>query len=702
MRSIKPNNAAAEAGVMGRRQIATCANHASSGGVRSAPINGRPHLAVSAAVESTENHGDQESPVVPRILVVDDNSDILALFSKILGGGSSTSARTLEQLEASLLGVDVPEIPDQPRFQLDVTNSGEDGRAKAIAARLEGRPYRVAFVDMRMPGGWNGLETIEALWEADPDIQVVICSAYNDYSRNEIVGRRGRSDNLLILRKPFEAIEVLQCACALSDKWSLHREREVRLNELEQRIEERTRQLQYQATHDALTGLPNRTLFMDRLQQRIAYAKRHGGRIVVCLIDLDHFKFVNDSLGHGRGDQLLKTVSDRMSGCLRESDTIARFGGDEFVLLLSAPHEPEDAMQILRRLVASLSQPVVLGGQEVIVTCSVGCSTYPEDGSDANALLKFADAAMYCAKEIGRNGIQVYNDRLRGRIDERIKLESELRRALDRGQLVLDYQPQVDLRTGRIVGMESLLRWKHPEFGLVAPGRFIPIAEEIGVIVPLTEWVLRQACVQNKAWQEAGLPPVQMAVNLSMKQLRRLKLDSLVAQCLASSRLDPGFLELEVTESATMEDPEATILLMRALKKCGVGITIDDFGTGFSNLRYLRQFPVDKLKLDGSFVRDIASDAGSLAIADAIIAMAHRLNLKVVAEMAETEEQVACLVSHGCDYVQGYYFGRPVGADECARLLRSGPFPVPGHTGAASARDRTARGLQLGDSASRP
>lgn len=624
---------------------------------------------------------------VPRILVVDDNSDILRLFDRILCGNGASSG-ILDQLEASLWGEEPPgAAAPRPRFRVDLVSDGEDGCGRASEARRSGDPYAVAFVDMRMPGGWDGLQTIDALWSADPNLQVVICTAYIDHSWSEIAARLGRADRLLLLRKPFESIEVFQAACALSEKWRLERKHEVRLDGLERRVEERTRhleqalndqrraerELQHQATHDFLTGLPNRVLLTDRLQQRIAHAKRHGGRFVVCFVDLDHFKFVNDSLGHGRGDELLKIVGDRMVGCLRESDTVTRFGGDEFVLLLSAP---EEAMRVLDRLATCLSQPIKLGEQELIVTCSMGCSTYPEDGSDPDVLIKFADAAMYRAKELGRNRVQVYNDRLRVRIDERIKLESELRRALEREQFVLHYQPQIDLRTGRIIGVESLLRWKHPELGTVAPGRFIPIAEENGLIVPITEWVLRRACAQNKAWQEAGLPPVQMAVNLSMKQLSRLKLDALVAECLASSRLDPGFLELEVTESATMESPEETIHLMRALKRLGVRIAIDDFGTGFSNLRYLRQFPVDKLKLDGSFVRDIAKDAGSLAIADAIIAMAHRLGLEVVAEMAETEEQIILLANHGCDHVQGYYFSPAIPPDDCAGLLRSTPYSV--------------------------
>ncbi|RJF97485.1 putative bifunctional diguanylate cyclase/phosphodiesterase [Noviherbaspirillum saxi] len=445
-------------------------------------------------------------------------------------------------------------------------------------------------------------------------------------------------------------------------------------------ISERKRletQLNYLATHDTVTGLPNRMLLMDRLRQMIMDAKRRHDQFVVSFIDLDRFKWVNDSLGHEAGDTLLKIMSRRMSSCLRESDTVARIGGDEFVLLTQDAGNREQTMQMLGRVMAAVSMPLTLDGHEVAVTCSLGCSTYPDDGQDAEALLKCADAAMYRAKEMGRNKVQIYDMELRSQTDKRVRLETDLRHAVERGELVLHYQPQVDLQDGSIVGVEALLRWQHPELGSIAPAGFIPIAEDSGLIVPIGEWVIHQACMQNKAWQQAGLPPIRVAVNLSPKQLSAPGLIDFIAQCLSTSGLDPSHLELELTESASMDDPDTIIPLMHKLKTLGVRLSIDDFGTGYSNMQYLKNFPVDSLKMDGSFVREITTDSRSLAIADAIVAMAHRLGLQVVAEMAETEDQVMLLASHGCDHVQGYYFSRPVGAAECAELLHAARLPLP-------------------------
>ena len=441
-----------------------------------------------------------------------------------------------------------------------------------------------------------------------------------------------------------------------------------------QRFEAR---LQHQATHDTLTGLPNRSLLVDRLEQAIAHARRTENRFVVAFIDLDRFKWINDSMGHEAGDVLLKTVAERMQACLRDTDTLARIGGDEFVLLLQELKQSTDALPIVNRVAQSAALPVQLGEQELSVSCSVGCSCYPEDGTDAEELLKLADAAMYRAKESGRDNVQVYNAALRLQIDERIALEGALRRAMEQEAFEVHYQPQIDLRTGRLRGVEALVRWNDPEFGVVSPARFIPVAEECGLIIPLGEWVLRRACRDARVWQQEGLSPIRMAVNLSVQQLRRSGVEEMVERVLLDSGLEPERLALELTESMSMDDPERTIPLMHRLKALGVTLAIDDFGTGYSNMHYLKRFPIDKLKLDGSFVREITTDPGSLAIADAIISMAHRLNLKVVAEMTETEGQVVLLASRGCDIAQGYYFSKAVPADVCAELQRASPLPLP-------------------------
>jgi diguanylate cyclase (GGDEF)-like protein/PAS domain S-box-containing protein len=442
------------------------------------------------------------------------------------------------------------------------------------------------------------------------------------------------------------------------------------------------KELRHLATHDALTGLPNRVLLMDRLNQSLAQAKRSSHSFVVAAIDLDRFKWVNDSFGHRAGDNLLRAIAERIGGAVRGVDTLARVGGDEFVLILHDTGNLDEAIRLLERIVKSVAEPVVLdNGIEVAISCSVGCSAFPEDGQDAEELLRAADAAMYRAKESGRNTLQIFNAELRSRATERASLESDLRHAIERGELRLHYQPQVDLRSGRISGVEALLRWHHPSRGAVSPGLFIPIAEASGLIISIGEWVLEQACRQAKAWRDAGLAPVRIAVNLSAKQLNRASVFDALGRCLTQNGLDPALIELELTESASMEDPRQTIPLLNRLKELGVGLAIDDFGTGYSNMQYLTRLPIDTLKLDGSFVRGITTNPSQLAIAEAIIMMAHRLELKVVAEMTETEGQVALLASLGCDSVQGYFFAAPMAADDCAKLLRVGAMPLPASLG---------------------
>lgn len=435
--------------------------------------------------------------------------------------------------------------------------------------------------------------------------------------------------------------------------------------------------LRYLATHDGLTGLPNRNLLVDRLELAIAEARRENERFMVSFIDLDRFKWINDSFGHATGDALLQSVAHRMSACLRESDLLARIGGDEFVLLLRHAGSEDGSMVVLQRAMAAVNNRITIHGHSIVLTCSAGCSVYPDDGDTAEALLKFSDAAMYRAKETGRNNVLLYNSDLRRRFDERVKLQTDLRYALERDELDLHYQIQVETYSGAIKGVEALLRWQHPELGNIAPSRFVPIAEEHGLIQSIGEWVLHSACMQNKSWQRAGIAPIRMAVNLSAKQVNRPGIETLVAQCLSSAQLDPTWLELELTESASMDDPDKTLALMGGLKKLGVSLSIDDFGTGYSNMQYLRLFPVDKLKVDGSFVKEIDHDRGSLAIVDAIISLAHRLDLKVVAEMAETARQVDLLEACGCDQIQGYFYSKPIPADACAEILSVGRVTKP-------------------------
>ncbi len=435
--------------------------------------------------------------------------------------------------------------------------------------------------------------------------------------------------------------------------------------------------IQHIAHHDVLTGLPNRVLLQDRLGQAVAYANRSGHPLWVMLIDLDRFKFVNDSLGHKAGDLLLKTVAGRLQDSVRESDTVARLSGDEFVALLT--EYPDEALtpQVTERIMRAVAQPVLLEGKEFFVTCSIGVAVHQADGTPAQHLIEHADIAMYRAKKLGRNNTQFYQPSMNEEALERLRIEGALRQALERDELVLYYQPQLDLDSGRIVGMEALLRWRHPELGMVQPERFIGLAEETGLIVPIGAWVLASACAQTQAWLAAGLGPLRVAVNLSARQFGQPGLPAAIAAVLAASGLAPACLELELTESLLMSDVALAVELLQQLKALGLTLSIDDFGTGYSSLSYLRSFPIDVLKIDRSFVSDIGANGDEAAIVVSIIALAHNLKLRVVAEGVESAQQLDYLWRNGCDQMQGFHFSPPVPAAEFEQMLRDGKHLAP-------------------------
>jgi diguanylate cyclase (GGDEF)-like protein/PAS domain S-box-containing protein len=424
------------------------------------------------------------------------------------------------------------------------------------------------------------------------------------------------------------------------------------------------------AQHDVLTGLPNRSLLQDRLGQAVAYATRSGHPVWVMLIDLDRFKFVNDSMGHKAGDVLLMTVAARLRSSLRDTDTVARLSGDEFVVIVSQHEDQPLSTDIVQRVMDSVAQPVILGPKEFFVTCSIGVAAYPSDSTAAESLIEHADIAMYRAKKLGRNNFQFYTPAMNEESLERVRIESALHNALERNEFVLHYQPQVDLKTGQIVGMEALIRWQHPELGMVPPARFVGVAEDTGLIVPIGAWVMRTACAQNKAWQDAGLGHLRVAVNLSARQFSAADLVPGIEQVLSDTGLAPSCLELELTESLFMSDVTPAVELLHRMKALGVKLSIDDFGTGYSSFSYLSRFPIDVLKIDRSFVNDITHDANDAAIVASIIALAHNLRLSVIAEGVETAEQLDYLRHQGCDEMQGYYFSRPLPAQEFEQLLR--------------------------------
>ncbi|GAB4507505.1 MAG: hypothetical protein Tsb0026_03240 [Sulfuricaulis sp.] len=435
------------------------------------------------------------------------------------------------------------------------------------------------------------------------------------------------------------------------------------------RTEER---LSFLAHYDSLTGLPNRTLFSDRLQQAMIEANRHDRLVGVLFLDLDRFKNINDSLGHDVGDMLLKGVAERLNGAVRKGDTVARLSGDEFTLVLADMAHVDDAVRVAHKILEIFEQPFRILDRELHVTASLGITLYPFDDRDINGLLRNADVAMYRAKEAGRNTYQFYAAEMTSMAQEHLALENDLRRVLERNELFLEYQPIVDCRHGGVIGMEALVRWNHGKRGLIMPNQFIPLAEETGLIVSIGEWVLRTACAQCRVWQKNGNTNLRMAVNLSARQFQQPKLAEIVERILLETGLEPRSLELEITESVLIHKSETTASTLRKLNNMKVALAIDDFGTGYSSLSYLKRFPIDALKIDQSFVRDIPSDTDDSAIAAAIINMAHSLGIRVIAEGVETKEQLAFMREHRCDAMQGYYFSNPAGPEEITRILHEG------------------------------
>jgi diguanylate cyclase (GGDEF)-like protein len=453
----------------------------------------------------------------------------------------------------------------------------------------------------------------------------------------------------------------------------------IRRQEIQARIDH-AEQIEYLAYHDGLTGLPNRSLFSKLLNQSISLAQRNHKKLAVLFLDLDHFKHINDTLGHDAGDQLLQEVAERLKSCLRDSDTVARLGGDEFVVMLPQLDESAYVLTVAKKIVATVAKPFTLSGQEFGVTASIGISTYPDDGLDEQTLTKNADIAMYKVKEEGKNNFQLYSEKLQAESLERLTLESSLRNALEKKELELYYQAKRDVISGKVTGMEALLRWQHPDLGMVAPLRFLQVADDIGLLIPIGNWVIKTACEQNVRWQQEGLPRLSIAVNLTAKQFFNDNLCASIVTALKETGMDASLLELEISEHVLMQDVDKALQVLNRLKEIGVRIAIDNFGVGYSSLAMLKQFPLDAIKIDRTFIRDIADAGVDKALAQAIVTMGKSLGLTVVAQGVETQEQADFLKNNACDEVQGFYFNKPMPAHEFTELFKTQYLTPPPDT----------------------
>lgn len=601
-----------------------------------------------------------------RILVADDEPAVIDSYRMILGIDKYIPSSKINDLKARLFGEKRknPSQSIQPEFEVVYTPNAETAVQAVKKSRGTDKRFAIAFLDMRMPPGPDGAWAASQIRNLDSRIDIVIATAYSDVDPSELSAQVPPAGKMFYVQKPFHPHEIRQISVALGQKWQ---------------AENKILQLAY---YDSLTDLPNRAFFMTRIDQAINYAKKNEGTLAVMFLDLDNFKRINDTLGHDVGDELLRTVAMKIQHSLRSNDAVsrplpedyeeihlARLGGDEFTVLLTGLQQPKDALTVANRIRSELSKPMAIDKHKIVVTLSIGISLYPEDAQDVVGLLKNADMAMYFAKRTGRNNAQFYNDSMNDEALLRMNLENELRHAIERGEMSLNYQPQVHLGTGKITGLEVLLRWNNFTLGNVPPLDFIPIAESCGLILPIGEWVLSTACKQAKDWIDSGVKPGRIAVNVSVLQFSRSDFPDTVARILKETNLDPSMLELEITESILMNNADAAITTLNKLKVIGVQLAIDDFGTGYSSLAYLKQFPIDRLKIDKSFIKAITTDLNDQAIASAVIAMADSMSLHVTAEGVETKDQMQLLKKGNCEEIQGFHISRPMDSGQTEQFL---------------------------------
>jgi diguanylate cyclase (GGDEF)-like protein len=629
-----------------------------------------------------------------RVLLIDDMPSIHEDFRRILSGTSASGE--IDAAEAALFGtVSTPAVTG---FDLDSAYQGREGVEKVRASLQTAHPYALAFVDMRMPPGWDGMQTIQEIWKADPRLQIVICTAHSDYPWDEVLGTLGVEDRLLVLKKPFDSIEVAQLARALTTKWDMTRRAELKVSRLELAVGERTEALEVAnrelaevvqkvtrlATHDALTGLPNRLLFADRASQALAVARRDGSCPAVLMLDLDRFKQINDTRGHQEGDLLLEQVGQRLLGVLRPGDTAARLGGDEFALLLT-DGGVEGAVTVAARITTALEAPFRLTDGEVGMEASIGIAVVVgEEESSLTELLRQADIAMYKAKA-DRSGVAIFAASNDDSTADRLVSIGELRQAFDREEFVVFYQPKVAVDDGALLGVEALVRWQHPTRGLLLPGEFMALIEGSTLNGRLTTLVIDSALRFCRRWLDRGLR-LPIAVNVSARSLCDTEFPAIVADRLAVVGVPADLLTVELTEGTIMAYPDMAVGILRRLREIGVQLSVDDFGTGHSSLAYLKNLPVTELKIDRTFIKGLTSDAEDAIIIESATELAHNLGLSIVAEGVEDQETLNALQTLGVDVAQGFHLGRPMAEDMLERWVAERPDLPASAAGPAATR----------------
>jgi diguanylate cyclase (GGDEF)-like protein len=617
-------------------------------------------------------------PTNRRIILIDDTPSIHEDFRRILSGADG--AEDMDAAEEALFGEASGSAVAS--FDVDSAFQGQEGLERVLASLAADNPYALAFVDMRMPPGWDGVQTIQEIWKADPRLQIVICTAHSDYSWDEVLGKLGVEDRLLILKKPFDNIEVAQLASALTTKWELTRQAEQRVTRLEAAVRERTNALELAnkdleklvhevtqlATHDVLTGLPNRLLFADRAFQTLDVSHRDGAHPVVLLLDLDRFKEVNDTLGHHAGDLLLIEVAKRVAGAVRPSDTVARFGGDEFALLLVDGGSEAGAV-VATRIAGVLEAPFFLGDATVGVEASIGIAAAgsTQVKPTLEELLRQADIAMYKAKA-DRSGFAHYAACADDGTPDRLTLMGELRQALDCEELLMYYQPKIAVDSGDLVGVEALVRWQHPTRGLLLPGEFVPLAEGSTLIKRLTGFVLENTLRACRRWLDQGLR-LPVAVNVSARSLCDPEFATIIRDRLSYAQVPAELLTIELTEGTVMAYPGLALGILRKLRDIGVRLSLDDYGTGYSSMSYLKNLPVNELKIDRGFIQGLTVDANDALLVRSATDLGHNLGLCIVAEGVEDEATLVALTALGVDIIQGFHLGRPMPEDVLQRWI---------------------------------